>query len=130
VRPPASLFPLLALLAVVGCGKEESAGRDGATKPLSAGETLKVTGREYSFAPAAVVLNGGGALRIRLRNEGSLAHNLRLRRDGDEVGGTPVLTAGRSGSATVTVRPGRYEMICTVGDHAELGMTGELQVKE
>ena len=85
---------------------------------------------EYSFDPAAVVLDGAGELTIRLRNEGSLAHNHKRRRDGEEVGGTSSFPAGKAGSATVRVSPGRYEMICTVGDHAELGMTGELQVKE
>ena len=89
MRPPASLFTLLAVVAVAGCGKEEHADGGGAAQPLNAGETLRVSAREYSFAPAAVVLSGGGAVRIRLRNDGSLAHNLRLRRDGKEVGGTP-----------------------------------------
>ncbi len=27
------------------------------------------------------------------------------------------------------LEPGNYEMVCTVGDHAELGMTGELEVQ-
>ena len=75
-----------------------------------------------STAPAS---SGSGC-----ENAGSLAHNLKLARDGQEVGGTPSLPAGETGAATVPVAPGRYEMVCTVGDHAELGMTGELQVKE
>jgi uncharacterized cupredoxin-like copper-binding protein len=29
----------------------------------------------------------------------------------------------------VNLEHGRYEMVCTVGDHAELGMTGELEVR-
>jgi uncharacterized cupredoxin-like copper-binding protein len=29
----------------------------------------------------------------------------------------------------VRLTPGTYEMLCTVGDHAELGMRGELEVK-
>ena len=77
-----------------------------------------------------MVLDGPGELRIRLQNDGSLAHNLKLRRAGDDVGGTSSLPSGDTGSASVQVEPGRYELICTVGDHAELGMTGELQVKE
>ncbi len=55
---------------------------------------LKVSAKEYSFDPAAVVLDGPGELRIRLENAGSLAHNIKLRRDGDEVGGTASLPAG------------------------------------
>ncbi len=130
MRPPASLFLLLAVVLALGCGKEEKAGGEGGAATLGSGEPLRVVGTEYSFDPAAVVLNGAGELEVRLRNGGSLAHNLKLRRDGEEVGGTPSLPAGKSGSATVRVSPGRYEMLCTVGDHAELGMTGELQVKE
>ena len=128
MRPPALPLLLLAVLLAVGCGKEEKAG--GGAASLSSGEVLAVTGTEYSFDPAAVVLQGAGELRIRLRNDGALAHNLKLRRNGREVGGTSSLPAGDSGEATVRVSSGRYEMLCTVGDHTELGMTGELQVKE
>ena len=97
MRPPAFLFLLLAVLLAVGCGKEEDAGGGGGAATLSSGEVLAVTGKEYSFDPAAVVLHGAGELRIRLRNDGSLAHNLKLRRDGREVGGTSSLPAGESG---------------------------------
>ena len=121
---------MLAVLLALGCGNEEKAGGEGGAATLDPGEALAVIGTEYAFDPAAVVLSGAGELRIRLRNEGSLAHNLKLRRDGDEVGGTPSLPAGKAGAATVRVSPGRYEMVCTVGDHAALGMTGELQVKD
>ncbi len=130
MRPPAFLLLLLAVSLAVGCGNDEKEAPAGGAAELGSGEVLAVTGREYSFDPAAVVLDGAGEVRIRLRNAGSLAHNLKLRRDDQEVGGTPSLPAGKTGEATVPVRPGRYEMVCTVGDHAELGMTGELQVKE
>jgi plastocyanin len=130
VRLPAPLFVLLAALTAVGCGGDDDEGGDGAATPLSAGAALRVIADEYSFDPAAVVLDGGGELRIRLVNEGSLAHNLRLVRGDEDVGGTSTFAGGEAGSDTVRVTPGRYEMVCTVGDHAELGMTGELQVKE
>jgi plastocyanin len=124
------VFLLPAVLLAVSCGNDEGSGDGGGTASLGIGEVLAVSGDEYSFDPATVVVDGAGELTIRLRNDGSLAHNLKLRRDGSEVGGTASLPAGESGSATVRVSSGRYEMICTVGDHAELGMTGELQVKE
>ncbi len=130
MRPPALPLLLLAVLLAVGCGKDEKAGGEGGAAELTSGQVLVVAGKEYSFDPGAVVLQGAGELKIRLRNDGSLAHNIKLRRDGKEVGGTPSLPAGKTGEATVRVTPGRYEMLCTVGDHAELGMTGELQVKD
>lgn len=116
------------VLLVLGCGGDE----DGDTAPRSvttpAGGELRVVGEEYSFDPASVVVEGAGRLTIRLANEGSLAHNLKLVRDGEETGGTPTFPAGRTESGSVELEPGSYEMVCTVGDHAQLGMTGTLRV--
>ena len=75
------------------------------------------------------MLNGAGTLRVTLVNEGSLAHNLKLMEDGDEVGGTPSFPGGESRSTRLRVASGSYEFICTVGDHAELGMKGTLEVE-
>ena len=76
-----------------------------------------------------MVVRGAGPLTIRLRERrASLAHNLQLQRDGEDVGGTPTFPGGETQSGRVNLEHGRYEMVCTVGDHAELGMTGELEV--
>ena len=44
-------------------------------------------------------------------------------------GGTPPFPGGGTRSARLRLEPGSYKLLCTVGDHAELGMTGELEVK-
>ena len=88
-----------------------------------------MVGREYSFDPSAIVVKGAGRLRITLRNEGSLAHNIKVRRTGELVGGTPSFPAGDTESALVILEHGNYELVCTVGDHAKLGMKGELTVR-
>jgi uncharacterized cupredoxin-like copper-binding protein len=120
--------PCALLLCLAGCGgdDDEEPVRSETVNPNS---TLRATAREYSFDPGRVVVRGAGPLTIRLRNAGDLAHDLRLRRQGEEVGGTPVLPAGQTGSARVNLEHGNYEMFCSVGDHAELGMTGEFQVR-
>lgn len=88
-----------------------------------------MVGEEYSFDPASVVVESAGRLTIVLENRGSLAHNLKLMSDGEELGGTPTFPAGRTESGTLELEPGSYEMVCTVGDHAELGMTGTVRVR-
>jgi len=88
-----------------------------------------VTAHEYSFDPERIVIEDSGPREIELRNDGDLAHNLRLRRDGREVDGTPTITGGRTTGVLLPLERGKYELLCTVGDHAELGMTGELEVK-
>jgi plastocyanin len=120
--------PLAAVALVAGCGGDDQ-DEPGRTVTVGGGDTVAVTAREYSFDPERVVVEGGGPLTIELENAGDLAHNLRLRRGGQEVGGTPTFPGGRTESGRVRVEPGTYEMICTVGDHAELGMTGELEVR-
>ena len=96
---------------------------------VPAGATVRVVGDEYSFDPARVVVRGAGPLTITLRNRGDLAHNLKLFRGDEEVGGTPTFPGGRTESGRVNLEHGNYEMVCTVGDHADLGMTGTLTVR-
>jgi plastocyanin len=120
-------LPLAALaLLVAGCGGEDEPGRT-VTAPASG--AVRVVAEEYSFDPSAIVMRGPGTLRVRLVNEGSLAHNLKLMKDGEELGGTPSFPGGESRSARLRVESGAYEFICTVGDHAELGMKGTLKVE-
>jgi plastocyanin len=120
--------PCAVLAFLSGCGgdDDEEAARSVTVNPNS---TLKVTGDEYSFDPGRVVVRGAGPLTIQLRNNGDLAHNLRIERQGEDIGGTPTFPGGQTQSGRVNLEHGRYEMICTVGDHAELGMTGELEVR-
>jgi plastocyanin len=120
--------PLAVVALAVGCGGDDQ-DEPGRTVTVGAGDTVDVIARDYSFDPERIVVQGGGRLTIRLENAGDLAHNLRLRRDDREVGGTPTFPGGRTESGRVRLEPGTYEMLCTVGDHADLGMTGELEVK-
>jgi uncharacterized cupredoxin-like copper-binding protein len=120
--------PFALLLAAAGCGGNEGGGPS-RTVTTEAGGAVTVIAREYSFDPNRVVVGGAGAVRIVLRNDGDLAHDIRLQRDGEDVGGTPSFAPGGTRSVRLRLQPGTYEMLCTVGDHAQLGMKGELRVK-
>ena len=124
------LVPLTAVLLVLagGCGDDED--EPGRTITANPGDTVEVVADEYSFDPENVVLTRSGDFRVRLDNQGSLAHNLRVRDGAIPLGGTPTFIGGDARTGVVRIRePGEYELVCTVGDHEALGMTGKLTVK-
>lgn len=120
-------LPLAALaLLVASCGGDDEKGR---TVTAAANGSVRVVAKEYSFDPSDIVVRGPGTVRVTLVNDGSLAHNWKLFKEGRDLGGTPAFPSGQTKSAEVRVGRGKYEFICTVGDHAELGMKGTLTVE-
>lgn len=121
-----AVLAILALTATGGCGGADAEGGRTATVPM--GQTVRVSGDEYAFDPENVVVPGG-VVAISFSNEGSLAHNLKVFRGDDELGGTGTFVAGKTETAEVELEPGSYRLVCTVGDHEDLGMTGTLEVR-
>jgi len=121
------LTALIALLVASGCGDDEDGS--GRTATVESGKPITVIADEYSFDPETIILTGGGELEVELDNRGTLAHNLRVFDGATDVGGTPTFVGGEPRAGKVRLDPGTYELVCTVGDHADLGMTGKLQVE-
>ena len=124
------LLPLTALLLALagGCGDDDD--EPGRTVTANPGDIVDVVADEYSFDPETIVMKGPGAFKVSLDNRGSLAHNLRVLDGARELGGTPTFVGGEARTGVVRIQePGEYRLVCTVGDHEELGMTGTLTVK-
>ena len=121
-----SALTLAALvLLAAGCGGND---RPGGTVTVPADGSVRVAAKEYSFDPSTIVVPKPGTLRLTLANKGTLAHNIKVEKDGRVIGGTPAFPAGETRSATVKLPAGTYDFLCTVGDHADLGMKGKLKV--
>jgi plastocyanin len=125
-----------ALLALAGCGGGGGGnnGGGGQKDAVTVGnnQPIAIGADEYSFEPKNVIVNSGTAkpavVRFVLRNNGSLAHDLHIEKDGQDLGGTPIFGPGKTDSGHATLAPGTYQFLCTVGDHADLGMKGTLTV--
>jgi plastocyanin len=119
-----------AALGLVACGDDDEGGDGGPAVTVQKGQPIKVSGSEYKFDPGNIVVEGGGgAVTIELENTGSLAHNLEIQKSSEKVAASPTFQGGETRSFTADLAPGEYEMICTVGDHAQLGMKGKLTVR-
>lgn len=123
-----ALAPLT--LGLAACGGDDDEGGGGPPVTFQKGQQVAIKGFEYRFEPENVVVEGGGGrIPVEFENAGSLAHNVRVFRDGSDVGGSTTFAGGETKTTTVELQPGEYELICTVGDHADLGMTGKLTVR-
>jgi plastocyanin len=125
-----------ALVALTGCGGGGDSKGDGGQKKgtvtVGHDQPIAFGAKEYSFEPKNVIVNSGTTkptvVRFVLRNNGSLAHDLHVQKDGQDLGGTPIFGPGKTESGQATLSPGTFQFICTVGDHANLGMKGTLTV--
>src|SRR4051812_20450557 len=123
----------LALVLIPGCsGGGDKKQDQGQTVTVGHNQPIALGASEYKFEPKNVIVNSGTTnptvVRFVMRNNGSLAHDLHVQKDGQDLGGTPILGPGKTESGQATLGPGNYEFICTVGDHAALGMKGALTV--
>ena len=61
-------------------------------------------------------------------NQADIPHDFKIEKDGEDVGGTEVVTKSEE-EVNVDLEPGTYTFYCSVGDHREEGMEGELTVE-
>jgi plastocyanin len=114
---------------LASCGGDDSQPAKPRAVTVPATRGVSLSAREYAFDPSKLIVTGGGGeLKITLRNRGSLAHDVHVLKGGRDIGGTPSFEGG-SRSAALSLAPGRYRLICTVGDHAQLGMRASLYVR-
>lgn len=125
-RAPFIVLVALALLAP-GCGEDPVPASDG---------TLRVTLDEYRITPQKLRAPAG-EVRIVARNDGRLNHNLRVELPREDpatperaVGGTPTARPNSTVTGSVRLSPGTYRLACTIANHDDLGMWGELEVTE
>ena len=127
---------LAVAVGLAACGGDDG---DGAEAPQGSGERpaeragTTVELAEFSIEPARLTVSSGAT--IEAQNVGSIPHNLTIERGPDasqpseELAATSTFGGGESDTVTVDLEPGRYALVCTVGDHRAQGMVGSLTVR-
>ena len=132
----------LAVLAfgVAGCGDDDSGDDSAATTPATTpapqpttstpatggASTVKVGESEYKLTPSSVNAKAGSAT-FEVTNDGKIPHDLEIEGSGVEKK-TATIQPGGNAKLTVDLKPGTYEMYCTIDGHKDLGMEGKVTV--
>jgi hypothetical protein len=124
----ASLVVLGAAALLSGCAPKQVTDRDGTIR-LTLGDP------EFAISPGSIKVRSG-VIKIIARNKGKLTHNLRIEAVDDTEGATPkvygslpTMQPGQTApSKTLRLSPGRYRLVCTIGNHENLGQYAELDV--
>jgi uncharacterized cupredoxin-like copper-binding protein len=109
---------------LAACGQSS-----GAPAPVSSGEiTIKAT--EWKFEPANISVEAGKPIKLVLRNEGKIEHNVHV--TGLTVGGNELQLQAKTGE-TVSLeftpdKSGTFDLACTLPAHKDAGMVGKFEV--
>ena len=119
-----SLFPVPAhhmLALVLGTS---IVGQPGPTD--STAVSVKLSEWKVELSTAAVPV---GTVRFTVTNAGSIPHAFEVEGHGIEKQ-TPLIQPGNNATLTLSLKPGKYEVYCPVGEdsHMKLGMTADLTV--
>jgi plastocyanin len=115
-----------ALLAGCGGGSKTIVDRD---------RVLRLTLDEYRILPERVAV-APGRIHIVARNVGRLTHNVVVERGGatsqtspQVLARTATAHAGQTVTTSVFLRPGTYQLVCTIANHENLGQFATLYVR-
>ena len=126
VRYTLALVLVAAMIAVAGCGGDDDGGSEETTNGTSS-QTFSIVESDFTLNPATVTVDGPGTYTFEATNDGGVDHSLEIEGNGVEEE-TDTIGPGESASVTVDLESGTYEMYCPIGNHRDLGMSGEITV--
>ncbi|MEP7036375.1 MAG: plastocyanin/azurin family copper-binding protein [Actinomycetota bacterium] len=137
-HPAAARVVTAAVVALLlgACGGTTTGSTTATTSPAAAattssaapvGTSVGVIESEFSITLDATSFTAG-TYTFTVKNKGSFAHNLTIEGPGVDKVATPTLPGGQSGSVTVSLQKGSYELWCSVDSHKDKGMDMKITV--
>ncbi len=94
--------------------------------PAAAPQTIRVTETEFKIT-LATQPQRPGPVTFDVKNAGAIGHDFVVTGAGGTKG-TPLLNSGQSAKLVVALKPGTYDLFCSVPGHKEAGMDVKLTV--
>jgi uncharacterized cupredoxin-like copper-binding protein len=98
-----------------------AAGAAGASSAAPLGPSVGVIEKDYSITLNKTSFTAGSHT-FRVKNQGSFPHNLTIEGPGVDKKNSPTMPGGQSGSVTIALQKGSYELWCSVDSHKDKGM--------
>jgi uncharacterized cupredoxin-like copper-binding protein len=134
LRKSLALFAIVIPFVFAACGSDDdsstSASSDtgsSTTVSTGGGDTIDVSETEFKIDPSDPTAKTG-TVSFNVTNDGQTVHNLEVEGNGVEES-TDDLQPGDQGVLSVDLKPGTYEIYCSIDSHREQGMEGELTVQ-
>lgn len=91
------------------------------------GTPMTIVAKEFKFEPATITVAPGQVIKLTLKNEGVIDHDLMIRAIGFKIIAPP----GKSETKTFVAptAPGTYDIDCDIAGHKDAGMIGKLVVR-
>jgi len=95
--------------------------------PAASSTSVDVAEKEYSITLSQATFKPG-TYTFTIKNTGSMPHNLAIEGPGVDKTTSPTIGGGQSGSLTVALQAGSYELSCSIPGHQERGMDMRVKV--
>jgi uncharacterized cupredoxin-like copper-binding protein len=121
------------LLLLAGCGSSgpapqgTAAASGSASASAPAGTPVNVVEKEFSITLPAQTMKPG-TYTFTIQNKGTFPHNLNVMGPGVDGQASETVSPGQTGTLTVTLKPGTYELWCSIDGHKSSGMDAKLTV--
>ena len=109
-----------------GTTTETSTTQTATTGTTQAAQNVAAKETEFKIALPKTAVHAG-QVTFDVQNDGKIPHDLVVQGNGVDAK-TPLLDAGQSKTLTVDLKPGTYDVFCSVPGHKEAGMDVKLTV--
>ncbi|MBI4278196.1 MAG: cupredoxin domain-containing protein [Armatimonadetes bacterium] len=113
-------------MVVFGAGILAAVVSQSAFSGQAPSQVVQVELKEFAFVPKSITVKPG-AVRIEAVNKGAIEHDLVITNLKNAT--TQTVRPGKTGTLSVTLGPGSYQVICNVPGHKEAGMVATLVAK-